>query len=363
MRSLRHRSPQTCLPLPEGERVGERANCSLSPLLLALLLAGCATTPVRRVGELRADDATWAKAGGEQVRFIGELSVPEHLGIEESGWTRFWRWVAGSQRADALYRPFAVAVSREGVVAVTDPGLRAVRRYFPKENRHERLQDGLTAPLGVAFVNELLVVADGQAKTLVVFDAAGARITAPWKLPEFSRPTGLAVDATHGRLFVVDAAAHCVHVISLAGAEPTRLGERGTGEGQFNFPTHVAADARGHLFVTDSMNFRVQELDEHFTFVRALGGLGDGPGDLPRSKGLAVDAHGTLWVVEGAFDVVQGFDAKGELVAVFGGRGTDDGHLWLPAGLAIGADGKLYVADTWNGRVQVFAVERARVTP
>jgi sugar lactone lactonase YvrE len=111
------------------------------------------------------------------------------------------------------------------------------------------------------------------------------------------------------------------------------------------------------------MNFRVQELDEHFTFVRALGGLGDGPGDLPRSKGLAVDAQGTLWVVEGAFDVVQAFDGQGELIAVFGGRGTDDGHLWLPAGLAIGADGKLYVADTWNGRVQVFAVERARVRP
>ena len=42
------------------------------------------------------------------------------LGIEESGWTRFWRWVAGSQRADALYRPFAVAVSREGVVAARE---------------------------------------------------------------------------------------------------------------------------------------------------------------------------------------------------------------------------------------------------
>jgi sugar lactone lactonase YvrE len=309
------------------------------------------------VGELRADDATWLKSGNERVRFVGELSVPEHLGIEESGWTHFWRWVSGTERADALYRPFAVAVSSEGVIAVSDPGLRAVRRYRPKENRHERLQEGLVAPLGLAFVGELLVVADGQAATLALFDAAGARVKAPWKVPTFVRPTGLALDSARGRLFVVDAGAHCVHVISLTGAEPQRLGERGTGEGQFNFPTHLAVDARGHLFITDSMNFRVQELDETFAFVRSLGGLGDGPGDLPRSKGLAIDAHGNLWVVEGAFDVVQGFDAKGELIAVFGGRGTDGGHLWLPAGLAIDGAGRLYVADTWNGRVQVFTIE------
>jgi DNA-binding beta-propeller fold protein YncE len=324
-------------------------------LVFALLAAGCATVPVRRVGELRPDDTVWLKAGGEQVRFVGELSLPEHLGIEESGWTRFWRWVVGTQRADALYRPFGVAVSSSGVVAVSDPGLRAVRRYHPKENRHERLEQGLSAPLGVAFVGELLVVADGQ--TLVVFDAAGAVVKAPWKVPVFTRPTGLAVDAVRQRLFVVDAGAHCVHAIALTGAEPAQLGARGTRDGQFNYPTHVAVDGRGHLFVTDSMNFRVQEFDEGLAFVRALGGLGDGPGDLPRSKGLAVDAHGTLWVVEGAFDVVQGFDARGELVAVFGGRGTDAGRLWLPAGLAVDASGRLYVADTWNSRVQVFAIE------
>ena len=326
-------------------------------LLLALLLGGCASTAVRRVGELRKDDAIWLKAGGERVRFVGELSVPEHLGIQESGWTRFWRFVSGTQKADALYRPFAVAVSPHGVVAVTDPGLRSVRRYHPKDNRHERLQDGLTSPLGVAFVGDVLVVADGVAASLVLFDAAGQRMKLPWKVPVFSRPTGLAVDAVRQRLFVVDAGAHCVHVISLIGGEPGRVGERGTGEGQFNFPAHAAVDARGHLYVTDSMNFRVQELDESFAFVRALGGLGDGPGDLPRSKGLAVDARGNLWVVEGAFDVVQGFDVKGELIAVFGGRGTEAGRLWLPAGLAIDAAGKLYVADTWNGRVQVFAIE------
>ena len=331
----------------------------MNGFFLAVVLSGCATTSVRRVGELRPDDATWLKAGGEQVRFIGELSLPEHLGIEESAWTRFWRWVAGSERADALYRPFAVAVSPSGEIAVSDPGLRAVRRYFPRENRHERLSEGLVSPLGLAFVGELLVVADGQTATLAVFDPNGARVPAPWKLPTFSRPTGLALDAARGRLFVVDAGAHCVHLISLVGAAPLRIGERGTGDGQFNYPTHLAVDGRGHLFITDSMNFRVQELDDQLGFVRALGGLGDEPGDLPRSKGLAVDAKGTLWVVEGAFDVVQGFDAKGELIAVFGGRGTEAGRLWLPAGLAVDSEGKLYVADTWNGRVQVYAIERA----
>lgn len=332
----------------------------LAAIALAVTLAsGCASVPVRRVGERKADDPTWLKAGNQQVRFVGSLELPANLGIEQSVLGRFWAWLTGTEATHALYRPFGVAVAPDGRVAVTDPGTRLVRLYLPNENRHLELKEGLTTPLAAVFVSGLLVVADGS---LHAFDpATGQKQPLRWKLPAFTRPTGLAVDPARERLFVVDAAQHRVHVVSLSGGEPTTLGERGEQPGAFNFPTHLAVDGRGHLFVTDSMNFRVQHFDEQLAFVESLGGLGDAPGDLPRAKGVAVDTKGTLWVVEGSADVVQGFDAKGELVGVFGGSGVADGKFWLPSGLTTDSQGRLYVADTWNARVQVFVIEPAAV--
>lgn len=330
----------------------------LAVIAVAVTLASsCASVPVRRIGERKAEDPTWLKAGNQQVRFVGSLELPANLGIEQNVFSRLWAWLTGTEATHALYRPFGVAVSSDGRVAVTDPGTRLVRLYLPKENRHLEVKEGLTAPLAAVFVSGLLVVADG---TLHGFDpSTGEPQPLRWKLPTFTRPTGLALDTVRERLFVVDAAQHRVHVISLSGGEPTTLGERGEQQGAFNFPTHLAVDERGHLFVADSMNFRVQHFDERLAFVESLGGLGDSPGDLPRAKGVAVDSKGTLWVVEGSADVVQGFDAKGELVGVFGGSGVTDGKFWLPSGLTTDSQGRLYVADTWNARVQVFVIEPA----
>lgn len=331
---------------------------SLATLLLLALLAGCAAVPVRRVGERRPDDPRWLRAGGQQVRFVGAIEVPAHVGIEQSAFTRFWAWLTGAPEIRSLYRPFGVAVGSRGEIAISDPGTRLVRLLVPSANQELELKEGLASPLGVAFVEGRLIVADGALQTLIAFDVAtGAVSPISWKLPTFQRPSGLAWDAAHGRLFVVDPPQHCVHVIALDGSAPTKLGERGEGPGQFNFPTHVALSPAGHLYVTDSMNFRVQHFDAALAFVTAIGGLGDTPGDLPRSKGLAVDRGGTLWIVDGAYDVVQGFDERGELIGVFGGSGVEAGRFWLPSGLTTDLQGRIYVADTWNGRVQVFEVE------
>lgn len=324
--------------------------------LTVVLASSCASVPVRRVGEHREGDPSWPTTGGRSVRYVGELSTPEQLGIERSGWARFWSWLTGDVEATALAKPFAVAFARDGRLAVADPGTHAVRLYDPPRGTHLRL--AARSPLGLAFVGDTLVVADGETRTLRSFDVEGHETPLRWKSPRFGRPTSLAWDEAGQRLFVVDAVEHCVHVLSAG--EPTRFGVRGEGPGQFNFPTH-ATFAAGHLYVTDALNFRVQIFDAALQFERAFGGLGDGPGDLPRPKGLAVDARGVVWVVEGAFDVVQGFDARGELVAIVGEAGTHAGQFWLPAGAAIDPQGRLFVADTWNGRVQVF--ELGEVTP
>lgn len=321
-------------------------------LVVLILFSACATTS-RRVGELRPDDPSWLRAGGQRVRFIGELRTPEDLGIERGFWARLWNALTGEAEGTTLSRPSSLAIASDGRIAVADPGNRSVRLFDPAHSSHVRITHEVVWPIGVAFAGPLLVVADAETRRLLAFDARGVPAPLPFAVPELVRPVGLAWDELRHRLFVVDAGAHRLVVLNDAG--PRFIGGRGDAPGSFNFPTHVAW-ANEHLYVADSLNFRVQVFDAELKFVRAFGGAGDTPGDLPRPKGLAVEPDGTVWVVDGAFDAVQGFASDGELVSVIGGAGRAAGRFWLPAGAAIDSTGRLFIADTWNARVQVFSL-------
>lgn len=326
--------------------------------LAALLLLGCAGAPVRRVGEVREGDPWWPREEGRRIAYVGELRTPEHLGIERGFWASVWAFLTGEEETTSLYRPTGVALAADGRLAVADPGRRSVRVYSAPGQAHRKLQGALRYPVALAFVGELLVVADAETASLHGFDAQGAEVPLPWTLPALGRPAGLAVDLPRRRLLVSDAVQHCVHVVSLDGAAPRRFGGRGAGPGELNFPGALAVDGSGQVYVNDAMNFRVQVFSPELEPRLAFGGPGDGPGSLSRAKGIAVDADGVIYVVEGYFDVVQAFDGQGQLLGVFGGNGTGPGRFWLPAGAAIDAGHRLYVADTWNERVQVFALDR-----
>jgi DNA-binding beta-propeller fold protein YncE len=325
-------------------------------LCLAALVVGCASG-ARRIGTVRPEDPRWPRDGNKRIAYVGELRAPENLGIEHGFFARVWRLLAGAGDSEQLYRPFAVALAKDGRLAVADPGRRAVHLYDPRREDYRRITSGLVYPVAVVFVGETLIVADADKRVLRAWNREGDPVPLPVKAPELQRPSGLAVDEARKLLFVADSAAHVVNVLPLGGGEGRVLGGRGGDAGSFNFPTHLAVDGEGRLYVCDAMNFRVQIFDAELRPVRAFGRLGDGMGDLPRPKGVVVDREGHVLVVEGLFDVIQVFDGQGTLLGVFGGTGTEAGRFWLPGGAA--SDGRyLYVADTFNARVQVFDLEQ-----
>jgi DNA-binding beta-propeller fold protein YncE len=150
-----------------------------------------------------------------------------------------------------------------------------------------------------------------------------------------TRPSGLVVDPVEGRIVVADTAAHQVVVLDLEGRLLTRFGGRGLELGQFNFPTNVALDSAGRLYVADTLNFRVQV---YFS----------------RPKGLAFDSEDHLYVVDAHFESVQIFDPHGPLLLSFGQEGSGPGEFWLPAGIHIDPSDRIWIADSYNRRVQVF---------
>jgi len=139
------------------------------------------------------------------------------------------------------------------------------------------------------------------------------------------------------------------------------LGQRGSENGQFNFPTEVIVKS-GTLAVVDAMNFRVQTFDRKGVFQDAIGDPGDSSGALFRPKGIALDSEGHIYLVDGFRNAVQVFDRQGQLLYEFGGRGTKLGQFQLPAGLFIDHNDRVYVVDSYNRRVQVFQYHGLKTT-
>lgn len=158
-----------------------------------------------------------------------------------------------------------------------------------------------------------------------------------------------------GFFYCVDARNHQVLCFDRPGQLRFSFGKRGGGEGEFNFPTHIAADGE-HLYVTDAMNFRVQIFDHKGQFVRAFGSQGRGGGNFSKPKGIAVNTKKLIFVVDTMFDNIQVFDLKGDFLSYFGGPGQQDSQFWMPSGIMVDGDGTLWVGDTFNRRIQVFRV-------
>lgn len=132
------------------------------------------------------------------------------------------------------------------------------------------------------------------------------------------------------------------------------FGERGVGAGQFNYPTGMAVDSNGVLFIADSYNHRVQRITPDGG-VSPLGGRGAGRGQFLSPQGVATDPSNSFYVVEQGNHRVQKYSHDGTLLLTFGRMGTRDGEFRGPTGIAVAPHtGDIYVADAGNNRVQRF---------
>jgi len=258
--------------------------------------------------------------------------------------------------------PMAVATGHDGRIAVADMGRRCVHLYVPGQRRYIQLagsdQAKVTSPVGVIFDDELKLYVSDSVGKVFAFGADGALLFTLQKAgaEPLQRPTGIAYSPRTKMLYVVDTLANKVDAFHTTGDFAFSFGERGDGDGRFNFPTHAFWAPSGDLYVTDALNFRIAIFDEQGKALGHFGHHGDGSGDLAMPKGVAVDKDGIVYVVDGLFDNVQLFNRQGAFLLTLGGRGNDFGEFWLPSGAFISDNDQLYVCDTYNRRVQVFRI-------
>lgn len=169
-------------------------------------------------------------------------------------------------------------------------------------------------------------------------------------------PTAIAADS-QGQLYVSDEHNNRITVFNASGKFLSKWGEHGSGAGEFDGPSGLAFDGDDNLYVVDSHNNRVQKYTRDGEFLSSFGseGAGDGQFDLPWH--VTVDAKGELYVADWRNDRVQRFTPDGDLLAKYGTSGRGDGQLSRPSGVAVDREGYIYVADWGNERVQVLDPE------
>jgi DNA-binding beta-propeller fold protein YncE len=334
---------------PRFQRARSGAPCL--PAALLLLLASVAVL----VGSTNPAPA-WPPPPAEPcVVYVRDISRPADIGAKPSAVSRLANWITGvAQDKGKLDKPFGLSLDEAGNLLVTDTGANAVcflELARKKWTRWETVgKTRFKSPVAVVHHGQTFFVADSALGKVIAFDEKGMlRFEI---IHELERPSGLAL--LGDKLFIADSQRHQVVVCDVRGGFVSKFGRRGNGPGEFNFPTHVSADANGRVHVTDSLNNRIQVFDANGKFQRTFGSAGDGPGCFSRPKGVAADRAGHLYVVDAVFDNVQVFDEQGRLLLNWGEAGPDPGQFWLPNAIAVSRANEIYVADSYNHRIQVF---------
>lgn len=295
-----------------------------------------------------------------RIRYVGSLQSRDDV-----GGSSLRELLVGNDKTMALYQPMGIALSADGQrLYVVDRAWNLVFVFDRQRGGVRMIGDDerypLLWPVGVALdAEENVYITDTGTRSVRVYDRDGHFLRGIGK-EALARPTGIAIDAARHRLYVVDTGqndspeAHRVAVFDLAGDFLRAIGHRGSGDGEFNFPTFANLDAEGNLYVVDSVNNRIQIFDPDGNFVRTFGHSGDQIGDFARPKGVAVDTFGNIYVVDSRWSNVQIFNQEGQLLMIFGGVGDYPGLMMNPTAITIDNDNRIYVSDTLGKRVNIY---------
>jgi DNA-binding beta-propeller fold protein YncE len=276
-----------------------------------------------------------------------------------------------------LISPYGMAFDSRGLVYVADQKVGAVFVFNTETRDVQLIRNGYEAHF--ALVNGLaiddddrLFVSDGKLHRVLLFNAKHEVIN---KIDEgLVDPVGLAIDTENRFLYVVDTQQDQVIVFDADTLkELRRIGTGGknhwlTTPGDFGAPSNVALDKDRNVYVTDTMNNRVEIFDADGKFIGMFGQHGDGPGYFARPKGIAIDADGHIWVADAYQDRVEVFNREGQLLTWIGGHGHFPGQFEALVGVAIDKQNRVFTSEQYPGRMQMFqyvtdaeaAAEKAR---
>jgi uncharacterized repeat protein (TIGR01451 family) len=299
----------------------------------------------------------------------------------------------GPATAARLASPYSVAVDAAGVLYIADDRTNTIRKVAADgtittiAGNHTAGYSGDGGPATSAQIYDPRGVALGPGGVVYIADTSNNRIRAVaadgtittvagnggafWGAggaatnAQFYFPSGLALDAA-GDLYIADTSDHVVLKVAPNGiiTSVAGTGIRGySGDGgaataaELGYPWGLARDGAGNLYITDIDQGVVRKVAADGSISTAAGA----GGELYMPEGVAVDGAGNLYIADTFNNLVRKVDASGVETTVAGtgapGWAGDGGpatsaQLYTPAGVALDAAGNLYIVENNNNTVR-----------
>jgi len=138
-----------------------------------------------------------------------------------------------------------------------------------------------------------------------------------------------------------------------------------------NYPSGVAVDSVGDLYIGDSWNDRIRKVDTNGIITTVAGGGDGGDGGAATNAALnyptavALDAFGNLYIADSDNNCIRCVETSGIITTVAGngrnapvgaysgdGGAATNASLYGPCGVAIDPWGNLFIADQANHRIR-----------
>ena len=219
-------------------------------------------------------------------------------------------YVDGMGKHARFVYPTGITVDRNGMIYVADRGSHTIRKITP----------------------------DGIVTTFAGDGTPGYR-DGPGTKARFHDPLSVVVDASQN-FYVVDSGNHSIRKITPSGEVTTYAGSQLPGfrdgpasHALFHWPTGIALDQNGDLYVSDSNNSRIRKINPQGVVMTLAGtgvpGYTNGPGRSARFNfptGLGIDRSGNLYIADSANHLIRRITAgQRQFVQNHGDTFHDDG--------------------------------------
>lgn len=307
-----------------------------------------------------------------------KITVTTIAGTGQEGYTD------GPAKQAAFKYPQGVVVDSKGNVFVGDLGNNKVRKITPQGIVETVASIPAPGPNALVLDSKgnLIICAlqviykltpDNKLSRLAGTGEMATFADGPAEKAAFWNAGAITIDA-YDNIYVADYGHQLVRkisntgIVSTIGAKPGEVIDVYAKESppHFEFPTGVAADSKGNIFIVECYKNRILKITPH-NEVSIFAGNGeadstDGAGNIAGFNfphGLAIDSHDNIYVADQGNNKIRMITPDG-IVTTLAGNGdyaSDDGEATIasfngPEAVSTGKDGEVYVAEKDGNRIR-----------